>query len=399
MKDLLKNKKILIGITGSIAAFKVFEIIKLLKEAGAEVFPVMTEKATYFVTPLSIEISCGNRVLIDMFQEPLSHIELAKKCDLFLIAPATANLINKYACGIADDLLTTTLLAFRGPVIIAPAMNWRMYQAAQVQKSIDYLKSIGVEFIGPEQGSLACGEEGTGRLVRAEKIFEAVVSALTEKDLKGQHVLVTAGPTRGYLDVIRFITNRSSGKMGYALAKVAKRRGAKVTLISGPSNIEPPEVDKFFKVETTEEMLEKVMESINSATILLMAAAPIDFEPEKIFNTKIEKNSINSISLRLCPDILKEISKLKKKPFTIGFSAEAGLNTERAKIKFKEKALDMIVLNDIMKKNTGMESDTNEVIIIYKKRNKFFEENTSLLSKEEIASLILSKVKELMLEK
>ncbi|MGC8796512.1 bifunctional phosphopantothenoylcysteine decarboxylase/phosphopantothenate--cysteine ligase CoaBC [Thermodesulfovibrio sp. 3462-1] len=399
MKDLLKNKKILIGITGSIAAYKVFEIIKLLKEAGAEVFPVMTEKATYFVTPLSIEISCGNRVLIDMFQEPLSHIELAKKCDLFLIAPATANLINKYACGIADDLLTTTLLAFRGPVIIAPAMNWRMYQAAQVQKSIDYLKSIGVEFIGPEQGSLACGEEGTGRLVRAEKIFEAVVSALTEKDLKGQHVLVTAGPTRGYLDVIRFITNRSSGKMGYALAKVAKRRGAKVTLISGPSNIEPPEVDKFFKVETTEEMLEKVMESINSATILLMAAAPIDFEPEKIFNTKIEKNSINSISLRLCPDILKEISKLKKKPFTIGFSAEAGLNTERAKIKFKEKALDMIVLNDIMKKNTGMESDTNEVIIIYKKRNKFFEENTSLLSKEEIASLILSKVKELMLEK
>ncbi|MGB9710827.1 MAG: bifunctional phosphopantothenoylcysteine decarboxylase/phosphopantothenate--cysteine ligase CoaBC [Thermodesulfovibrio sp.] len=399
MKDLLKNKKILIGITGSIAAYKVFEIIKLLKEAGAEVFPVMTEKATYFVTPLSIEISCGNRVLIDMFQEPLSHIELAKKCDLFLIAPATANLINKYACGIADDLLTTTLLAFRGPVIIAPAMNWRMYQAAQVQKSIDYLKSIGVEFIGPEQGSLACGEEGTGRLVRAEKIFEAVVSALTEKDLKGQHVLVTAGPTRGYLDVIRFITNRSSGKMGYALAKVAKRRGAKVTLISGPSNIEPPEVDKFFKVETTEEMLEKVMESINSATILLMAAAPIDFEPEKIFNTKIEKNSINSISLRLCPDILKEISKLKKKPFTIGFSAEAGLNTERAKMKFKEKALDMIVLNDIMKKNTGMESDTNEVIIIYKKRNKFFEENTSLLSKEEIASLILSKVKELMLEK
>ncbi|MGC8938714.1 MAG: bifunctional phosphopantothenoylcysteine decarboxylase/phosphopantothenate--cysteine ligase CoaBC, partial [Thermodesulfovibrio sp.] len=334
MKDLLKNKKILIGITGSIAAYKVFEIIKLLKEAGAEVFPVMTEKATYFVTPLSIEISCGNRVLIDMFQEPLSHIELAKKCDLFLIAPATANLINKYACGIADDLLTTTLLAFRGPVIIAPAMNWRMYQAAQVQKSIDYLKSIGVEFIGPEQGSLACGEEGTGRLVRAEKIFEAVVSALTEKDLKGQHVLVTAGPTRGYLDVIRFITNRSSGKMGYALAKVAKRRGAKVTLISGPSNIEPPEVDKFFKVETTEEMLEKVMESINSATILLMAAAPIDFEPEKIFNTKIEKNSINSISLRLCPDILKEISKLKKKPFTIGFSAEAGLNTERAKMKF-----------------------------------------------------------------
>ncbi|WP_353683364.1 bifunctional phosphopantothenoylcysteine decarboxylase/phosphopantothenate--cysteine ligase CoaBC [Thermodesulfovibrio sp. 3907-1M] len=399
MKDFLKNRKILIGITGSIAAYKVLEIIKLLKESGAEIFPVMTEKATYFVTPLSIEISCGNKVLIDMFQEPLSHIELAKKCDLFLIVPATANLINKYACGIADDLLTTTLLAFRGPVIIAPAMNWRMYKASQVQKSIDYLKNIGVEFVGPEEGCLACGEEGIGRLVGAEKIFEAVVSALTEKDLKGQHVLVTAGPTRGYIDAIRFITNRSSGKMGYALAKIAKRRGAKVTLISGPSNIEPPEVDKFFRVETTEEMLEKVMESIDSATILLMAAAPIDFEPEKFYNTKIDKNSINSISLKLCPDILKEVSKLKKKPFTVGFSAEAGLNTERAKRKLREKSLDMIVLNDIIQKNTGMQSDTNQIIMLYKKGNKFFEEKTELLPKEEIASLILSKIKELKVGK
>ncbi|GAB5045969.1 bifunctional phosphopantothenoylcysteine decarboxylase/phosphopantothenate--cysteine ligase CoaBC [Thermodesulfovibrio sp. TK110] len=395
MKDFLKNKKILLGITGSIAAYKVYEIIKLLKESGAEIFPVMTEKATYFITPLSIEISCSNKVLIDMFQEPLSHIELAKKGDLFLIAPATANLINKYACGIADDLLTTLLLAFRGPVIIAPAMNWRMYQSAQVQKSIGYLKSIGVEFVGPEEGHLACEEEGTGRLVRAEKIFEAVVSALTEKDLKEQHVLVTAGPTRGYIDAIRFITNKSSGKMGYALAKIAKRRGARVTLISGPSNIEPPEVDKFVRVETTEEMLEKVMETINSATILLMAAAPIDFEPEKFSNTKIDKKSINSISLRLCPDILKEVSKLKKKPFIVGFSAESGFNTERAKTKFKEKSLDMIILNDIMQKNTGMQSDTNQIIMLYKKGNKFFEEKTELLPKEEIASLILSKIKEL----
>lgn len=399
MKDLLKNRKILIGITGSIAAYKVYEVIKLLKDAGAEIFPVMTEKATYFVTPLSVEISCGNKVLIDMFEEPLSHIELAKKCDVFLIAPATANLINKYAHGIADDLLTTTLLAFRGPVIIAPAMNWRMYEAPQVQKSIDYLKSIGVEFIGPEGGLLACGEEGTGRLARADKIFEAVVSALTEKDLKGEHVLVTAGPTRGYIDAIRFITNKSSGKMGYALAKIAKRRGASVTLISGPSNIEPPEVDKFITVQTTSQMLDKVMENINSSTILLMAAAPIDFEPKEFFDTKIDKKSIKSISLKLCPDILKEISKLKKKPFTAGFAAEAGLNIERAKTKLKEKALDMIVLNDIMQKNTGMESDTNEVVIIYKKRNKFFEEKTPLLSKEEIADIILSKIREIKLGK
>lgn len=395
--SLLKNKKIIIGITGSIAAYKVYEVIKLLKDAGAEIFPVMTEKATYFVTPLSIEISCGSRVLVDMFEEPLSHIELAKTADAFVVAPATANLINKYACGIADDLLTTTLLAFRGPVVLAPAMNWRMYKSPQVQKSIDYLKTLGVEFVGPEEGSLACGEEGTGRLASTNKIFEAVVSALTEKDLTKEHILVTAGPTRGYIDAIRFITNKSSGKMGYALAKIAKRRGAKVTLISGPANIEPPHVDKFITVETTQEMLDKVMENVTEASILLMAAAPIDFEPKDFLNTKIEKKSINSIPLKLCPDILREVSKLKKKPFTVGFAAEAGLNTQRAKIKFKEKSLDMIILNDIMQKDRGMQSDTNQVVMIYKKGNKFFEEKTPLLSKEEIASIILSRIREIKL--
>ncbi len=399
MENFLKNKKIILGITGSIAAYKIYELIRLLKDAGAEILPVMTQKASYFVTPLSIEISCSNRVLIDMFEEPFSHIELAKKGDIFLIAPATANLINKYASGIADDLLTTTLLAFRGPVIIAPAMNWRMYQSAQVQKSIEYLKSLGVKFVGPQDGLLACGEEGTGRLASTDKIFEAVVSALTEKDLEKEHILITAGPTRQYIDPIRFITNKSSGKMGYALAKIAKRRGARVTLISGPSSIELPEVDRFIRVETTSEMLNQVIKNINEATILLMAAAPLDFEPKNFFNTKIEKKSITSIPLKLCPDILTEVSKIKKKPFIVGFAAEAGLNTERAKIKFKEKALDMIILNDIMQKDRGMGSDTNEVLIIYKKGNKFFEEKTPLQSKEKIAGIILSKVREIKLGK
>jgi len=392
---LLKNKKILLGITGSIAAYKVFEIIKLLKDAEAEIFPVMTEKATYFITPMSVEISCGNKVLIDLFDEPLSHIEIAKKCNLALIAPATANFINKYACGIADDLLTTMLLAFRGPVIIAPAMNWRMYDSPQVKKSIEYLKSIGVHFVGPEEGFLACKEEGKGRLSSADKIYEALISSLTEKDLKDEHIIVTAGPTLGYIDAIRFITNKSSGKMGYALAKIAKRRGAKVTLISGPSIIEPPEVDKFIRVETTNEMLESVIENINSASILLMAAAPIDFEPKTFFDKKIDKKSIDSIPLKLCPDILKEVSKFKKKLFTVGFAAEAGLNSERAKIKLKEKSLDMIILNDIMQKDRGMQADKNEVIIIYKKGRKFLEEKTHLLPKEEIADIILSKIREI----
>lgn len=399
MMKLLDNKKIILGITGSISAYKIYELVKLLKNSGALIFPVLTEKASYFVTSLSLQIVCNNKVLIDMFDEPMAHIELTKNCDAFVVAPATANLINKYASGIADDLLTTMLLAFRGPVIIAPAMNWRMYQSPQVQKNIEYLKNIGVNFVGPEEGVLACGEEGQGRLASIDRIFEAIISALTEKDLKGENIVVTAGPTRQYIDPIRFITNRSSGKMGYALAKVAKRRGAEVTLISGPTNLKPPEVDKFIRVETTSEMFDAVKKNIGSATTLLMAAAPLDFEPEKISSTKINKHSIKSIPLKLCTDILKEVSKLKVKPFIAGFSAETGADTERAKRKLVEKSLNMIILNDIMRKDTGMEADTNEVIMIYKKGKRFFEEKTPLASKEEIACRILSTIREIKLGK
>lgn len=392
---MLDNKKIILGITGSIAAYKIYEVIKLLKENGADVFPVMTRNASYFITPMTVQIVSGQKVFTDMFEEPLSHIELARKGDIFLVAPATANLINKYASGIADDLLTTSLLAFRGPVLIAPAMNWRMYQSPQVQKSIDYLKSIGVKIIDPEQGSLACGEEGTGRLASVDKIFEAVVSATTVKDLENETILITAGPTRQYIDPIRFITNKSSGKMGYALAKIAKRRGAKVTLITGPTSIEPPEVDNLIKVETTSEMLNAVMEHISLSTTLIMAAAPLDFEPENRYDKKIDKKTFKSIKLKLCPDILKEISGLKNKPFTVGFAAESGLDTQRAKRKFMEKKLDMIVLNDIMQKDRGMEADTNEIVMIYQKENKFFEEKIPLMSKEQVAERILSKILEL----
>lgn len=396
---MLKDKKIVLGITGSIAAYKVFELIKLFRDAGACVLPVMTKKATYFVTPLSIEVACGNKVLIDMFESPLSHIELAKKADLFVITPATANFINKYASGIADDLLTTTILAYKGQVIIAPAMNWRMYESPQVQRSIDYLKSIGVLFIEPEEGSLACGEEGKGRLARVNEIYELAVSALTEKDLQDEHILITAGPTRQYIDPIRYITNKSSGKMGYALAKIAKRRGANVTLISGPVNISPPEVDKLIMVETTRDMLKAVIENMGNVNTLIMAAAPLDFEPEKTFKTKRDKNSIKSIPLKLCPDILKEIAKSNKRLFRVGFSAEWGFNVERAKRKLEEKALHMIVLNDITGKHGGMCSEYNQIIMIYKKGKNYYQEKTPLLTKEEIANIILSKIRELSLGK
>lgn len=396
---MLKNKKIVLGITGSIAAYKIFELIKFLKNSGAFIFPVITQNATYFVTPLSIEIACGNKVLIDMFDSPMSHIDLAKNSDLFVIAPATANFINKYASGIADDLLTTTILAFKGPVVIAPAMNWRMYESPQVQKNIKYLKELGVNFVEPEEGCLACGEEGKGRLAEVNKIFDAIISALTEKDLITENILVTAGPTRQYIDPIRFITNKSSGKMGYAIAKVAKIRGASTTLISGPSNLSPPQVDRFISVETTSDMLQAVMENINEITTLIMSAAPLDFEPEMFFETKIDKESIKSISLKLCPDILKEISKLKNRPFTVGFSAEWGFNINRAKKKLLEKNLDMIVLNDITGKHGGMASDENQVVIIYKKKNRFYQYKTPLLPKEDVASIILSKIKELKFDK
>lgn len=394
---MLQNKFIALGITGSIASYKIFELIKLLRGAGAKVQPVMTKNSLHFLTPLSIEISCGNKVLVDAFEVPMSHIELAKNSDIFVVAPATANFINKYANGIADDLLTTSILGFRGPVVIAPAMNWRMYEAPQTKKSIEFLKSIGVIFVEPEKGNLACGEEGIGRLASVEKIFELILDSLTEKDLRGEYFLITAGPTRHYIDRIRFITNISSGKMGYSLARIAKRRGAKVTLISGPSFLTPPNIDEFIHVETTEEMLNAVMSNIEYSTTLIMAAAPLDFEPGKIFNSKIDKTQLSSIKLKLCPDILKEVSKIKKELFTVGFAAEWGENLERAIKKLKEKSLDMIVLNDISDSSIGMCSDFNRVTIIYRSGNEFIQEKTPTLSKDEISSIILSKIRELKL--
>lgn len=396
---MLKDKKIILGITGSIAAYKIFELIKYFNDAGAFILPVMTQSATHFVTPLSIEIACGNKVLVDMFESPMSHIELAKKADLFLVAPATANFINKYAAGIADDLLTTTILAYRGPVIIAPAMNWRMYESPQVQRSISYLRGIGVSFVEPEVGSLACGEEGKGRLAEVRKIYEIAVNALTEKDLQDEKILITAGPTRQYIDPIRYITNKSSGRMGYALAKIAKRRGANVTLISGPVNLSPPQLERLIIVETTSDMLKAVLDNIEDKDTLIMAAAPLDFEPEEIFTTKLDKNSIKSIPLKLCPDILKEVAKTNKKIFKVGFSAEWGFNVDRAKRKLEEKTLQLIVLNDITGNNGGMCSDYNKIIMIYKKGEDFYQEETPLLTKEEIAHIILSKIRELKLDR
>lgn len=389
---MLKGKSILLGITGSVAAYKSIELIKRLREEGASVKVIMTGASKRFITPLSIELAAGDRVYSDMFETPLSHISLPADSDLFVIAPATANIIGKYANGIADDLLSTALLAYNGTVIIAPAMNWRMYENRVFRKSLNYLSSVGVKTVGPGRGSLACGEEGVGRMADVEDIVESIITALTKQDLAGEQVLVTAGPTREYLDPIRYISNRSSGRMGCALARIAKRRGAEVTLISGPLSITPPDnVDNIITVETAEAMYAAVMETLPMASIFIMSAAVADFMPVESKESKIEKKDRLQLSLVKTKDILESVGKLKNKPFTVGFSAETGPRIDRARKKLLGKDIDMIVFNDVSRKGAGFDADTNEVVVIDRDR----EEKLPMMSKKDVAVAIFDRILEL----
>jgi phosphopantothenoylcysteine decarboxylase/phosphopantothenate--cysteine ligase len=388
---VLKGKSILLGITGSVAAYKAIDLIKILKQEGASVRVIMTEASKRFVTPLSVELAAGEHVYADMFEFPLSHVSLPSSADLFIVAPATANSISKYAQGIADDMLSTALLAFNGKVIIAPAMNWRMYDNAIFQKNLNYLTSLGIHVIGPEKGALACGEEGIGRMTDNEKILESAIAALTKQDLAGEQVLVTAGPTREYLDPVRYITNRSSGKMGYALARIAKRRGADVSLISGPVSITPPAgVDMIF-AESSQDMLTVVMDNIPLSTLFLMAAAVADFMPAESKNSKIEKKDKFSLNLLKTTDILEAVGKLRQRPFTAGFSAETGPRIDRARRKLTSKNIDMIVFNDVSRKGSGFDVDTNEVVIIDRER----ERKLPVMDKEDVAVAIFDRILEL----
>jgi len=388
---VLKGRSILLGITGSVAAYKAIDLIKILKQEGASVRVIMTEASKRFVTPLSVELAAGERVYSDMFESPLSHVSLPSSADLFIVAPATANSISKYAQGIADDMLSTALLAFNGKVIIAPAMNWRMYENEIFQKNLHYLTSLGIHVIGPEKGALACGEEGIGRMTDNEKILESAIAALTKQDLAGEQVLVTAGPTREYLDPVRYITNRSSGKMGYALARIAKRRGAEVVLISGPVSITPPAgVDMIF-AESSQDMLTVVMDNIPMSTLFLMAAAVADFMPAESKNSKIEKKDKFSLNLLKTTDILEAVGKLRQRPFTAGFSAETGPRIDRARRKLTSKNIDMIVFNDVSRKGSGFDVDTNEVVIIDRER----ERKLPVMDKEDVAVAIFDRILEL----
>jgi len=390
---VIKDKKVLIGITGSISAFKSLDVIRALLREGAEVDVIMTDAASHFVSPLTISCFTSKPVFRELFDDPFLHINLARQADLFLIAPATANTINKIASGIADNLLTNTVLVYKGIKLIAPAMNHSMYENPAVKRSIGILKERGFEFIGPVEGQLACGEEGMGRMAEVDDIIEAVITAISPKDMMGQRVLVTAGPTREYIDAVRFISNRSSGRMGYEIARASVRRGADVILISGPSSLSPPYGVKLINVETTSEMERAVFKNLKDSTVVIMASAVCDLMPASRSKEKLDKDSIDLLKFKKTSDILKRVSAHKDRRILVGFSAEYGQKIERAKRKLKDKNLDLIVFNDISQKGAGFDVETNIVSIIHKDG---MVEEFPLMKKAEIAHLILDRVSMLL---
>ncbi len=401
MKSLLADKKILFGISGSIAVYKAAEWVRELAKSEAEVTVVMTDGATRFVSSLTFAALSGKRVYTGMFEpdagENVTHISLARECDLFLIAPATAQTIAKLANGFADNLLSSLALANRAKMLVFPAMNTNMYCHAATQANLARLKEYGYTIIEPDEGKLACGDEGVGRLVEWEVAREAILSAFAPQDLLEQTVLITAGPTCESFDPARHLSNRSSGKMGFALARSAKRRGAKVILISGPTSLESPSGVEMVNVTSAVQMHDAVMENYINADIVVMSAAVSDYRPEKIMEQKIKKGS-DSISLEIVsnPDILKELGKRKEnsnRPLLVGFAAESSDHLEEGKRKLKEKNLDLIVINDILGTDTGFGTDTNQVNLIDR---DYQLEKLPLLPKEECASMIWDKIVRLL---
>ena len=387
---ILNGKKIILGITGGIAAYKAIELARLFIKSGASVWPVMTKASANFITPLTLQTITGNPVALDMFdlteESRISHIELAEKADIVVVAPATANIIGKVASGIADDLLTTVIMATRAPLLFAPAMNSNMYENKIVEANIERLKKNGYSFIGPEEGELACGYEGRGRLAPIEDIVDAAEECLAPKDLKGEKVLVTAGPTREAIDPVRFISNPSSGRMGYAIARAAKRRGAEVVLVSGPSHLNPPRGVTFIKTTTAEEIAEATMRHYPQSTVVIMAAAVSDYRPRISHRKKVKKEEARiNIELERTQDILKELGSRKRGQFLVGFALETENMLANAKKKLKEKRLDMIVAND----PGGFDGEITQVTII---EGEDIVEHLPPFPKNEVAERILDKV-------
>jgi len=367
---MLTGKIIIVGVTGGIAAFKAAQLVSNLHAKGAEVHVIMTRSAQEFVTPLTFNTLSGHPVHTDLFTPAtdgaVRHIGLATGSDLILVVPATANIIGKVACGIADDLLSTTIMAATAPVLFCPAMNVNMYRNPVVQRNISSVKELGCHFVEPGTGRLACGAEGRGRLAEPEEILESIEDLLTEKDLRGLTLLVTAGPTEEPLDPVRYLTNRSSGKMGYALAGAAARRGARVILVSGPTALKPPAGVEFVPVETARQMYEAVMERFDGADVVIKAAAVADYRPTGAAGQKIKKTGATmTVELERNPDILAELGRLKKSQTLIGFAAETNDLEKHARLKVERKNLDFLVANDVTLSGAGFASDTNIVELFY----------------------------------
>jgi phosphopantothenoylcysteine decarboxylase/phosphopantothenate--cysteine ligase len=391
---MLAGKTIVVGITGGIAAYKAAELVRLLVKDGAFVRVIMTKNAQEFITPLTLQTLSGNPVATETFnltqESEIGHIRLADTADLILIAPASADVIGKLAHGIADDLLTTVLLATMASVLVAPAMNIHMYAHPAVQENIRILGKRGYRFVEPGEGFLACGYEGKGRLADPEDIVEEVRATLTKKDLSNERIIVTAGPNAEPIDPVRFITNRSTGKMGFAMARVAWRRGADVTLVSGPTSLTPPRGVRFCPVRTALEMQQAILSSYGDATMVISAAAIADYRPAHVASQKIKKREGNfSIELTRNPDILAGLSPQKGNRLLIGFATETEDVLQNAMRKLRKKNLDMIVANDVTQEGAGFAHDTNIVTLIDRSERM---ETLPLMSKDEVAHTVYDRL-------
>ena len=393
---MLTNKNIILAVTGSIAAYKIANLASMLKKLNADVTVMMTENATNFINPITFETLTGNKCLVDTFdrnfQYSVEHVSIAKKADVVMIAPASANVIAKMAHGIADDMLTTTVLACKCKKIVAPAMNTNMFTNEIVQDNIEVLKKYGFEIVEPDSGRLACGDIGAGKLPSEEVLLSYILKeAACQKDMVGMKVLVTAGPTREYIDPVRFITNHSTGKMGYAIAENCMRRGADVTLVTGPTSIKKPDFVKVIDIISADDMFNAVKDNMENMDIIIKAAAVADFTPQAYVDEKIKKENKADIgiSLKKTTDILSYLGEHKKaNQFICGFAMETQTVIENARGKLNRKHADMIVANSLKQAGAGFGVDTNIVTII----TKDGEEQLPIMSKEKVASVIMDNI-------
>ena len=395
----LANKNILLGVTGGIAAYKSAEIVRHLKKSGASVRVVMTRSAEEFITPLTLQALSGNRVsseLLDAEAEAaMGHIELAKWADGILIAPATANTIARLSSGRGDDLLSTVTLAFDGPISVAPAMNQAMWRDERTQENLKKLIDQDFGICGPGSGEQACGDVGLGRMLEPLDILDMFSLSFNEGTLSGKKILITAGPTQEPIDPVRFITNRSSGKMGYSLVEAALESGANVTLISGPVNIGPPSNCNFVSIKTAKEMYDAVMHHISGMDVYIGTAAVSDYSPAKASDSKIKKDGSNSpmvLELKENEDILKSVSELEQRPYVVGFAAETNDLIKNAEKKLSNKNLDLIIANDVSNKEIGFDSDDNEVTLITEKEKYLIERQNKRKVSKKIIDFISGRI-------